>query len=269
MVGIRRQAHRFEAHHLGFLFLAHLPQRGEGAGGAFLRGIELHPDPERLVAEKFRNQPEVNLPLALITRRHHLIGRLHLLDNLPADFREVGAADRVLLETFPQHFVGVALNVLVRVFFPHRTAGDEHFAPENQLLRRRQFCGAPLEQDVNAQSGQAQQGGVERQDAEPFAQPDLPAGDGFHRHHLHLTFLDVAGQRAAGQPQRGQSQQRRDGGQRVGQENLGEPARRAVILDQHRQRHHRREQQHGHDQKEPEAKGRFPGQSDDGKELLH
>ena len=59
-----------------------------------------------------------------------------------------------------------------------------------------------------AAPGQRQQDGVQGQQAQPLAQPDLPAGDGFDGHHLHLAFLDVPGQGAAGEPEGGETEQR-------------------------------------------------------------
>jgi len=55
-----------------------------------------------------------------------------------------------------------------------------------------------------ARTGEAQYSGTrparrlrEQQDAQPFANPDLPAGNRFHRNHLYLPVLDVARQRPA------------------------------------------------------------------------
>jgi hypothetical protein len=77
-----------------------------------------------------------------------------------------------------------------------------------------------LKQGVNAGAGQRQQGGVEGQDAQVIADPNLPAGDRFGGHDLHLAFFDVARQGPARQPQRRKPEQRRDGAERVGQDNL-------------------------------------------------
>src|SRR5208283_451366 len=48
-----------------------------------------------------------------------------------------------------------------------------------------------------------------------------------------------------------------------------EPARRAVVLDQKRQAHHRHEQQRRDDQKQPEPKRGLPSQPGDGENSLH
>ena len=71
---------------------------------------------------------------------------------------------------------------------------------------------------------------------EPFAEPDLPARDRLHRHHLHLVLLDVSRQCSARQPERGKAQQRRNDAERVGQQDLRETARGTIVLDDQRQK---------------------------------
>jgi hypothetical protein len=126
-----------------------------------------------------------------------------------------------------------------------------------------------LQQRKHRPARDRQQRRVQRHQPDPFAQPDLPARHRLHRHHLHLALLDVPRQRPARQPQRRQPEQTGDGAQRVREENLREPARRAVVLDQQRQPDHRRQQQHGDDDEQPEPEGGPPRQPGDGKQALH
>ena len=126
-----------------------------------------------------------------------------------------------------------------------------------------------MHQDINGHTRHRQKQQIQEHDAGPFTGPDFPARDRFHRHHLHLAFLDVARQRAASEPQRGEPQQRGDGAERVGEQNLRESLRRAVVLDDRREPNDRAEQQDDQYLHQPVAEGGFEREFGDGQQALH
>ena len=205
-----------------------------------------------------------------VTRRHDLELGLDLFANLLAHKIAVHRRDLAVLEPFLQ----LPLDFLLKGGLVHhrwfeRAARHQHFAAQAGLRFGRQLAGAPLHQEIDGRAGNSQQEQVQHHDAGPFSQPDFPARNRFHGHHLHLAFLDVARQRTASQPERREAQQRDDGAEGVGQQNLREPARCAVVLDDERQPNHRAQQQYRQYLHQPVTERGFQGQPGDGKEGLH
>src|SRR5665213_872619 len=270
---IRREAHRLQPRHVWRSWIADLPQRGERARRALLRRIELHAQLERLAVEIFFGGAQVNLPGAPVARRHQLQLRLHLLADLPFDLvffrvRQIGHF-RALLQALLQNLFRVRFNFRRVGRRLRRAARHQNLLAQNFLLRRRQLGRAPLQEAINTATGNRQQHRVQRHDAQPFADPDLPARNRFRSDDLNLAFLDVARQRAARKPQRRKSEQRRDRAQRVGQNDLREPARRAVVLDDQRQADDRQNQKRRDDEEQFEPQRGLPRQPGDGENSLH
>ena len=269
MEGVRRQAHDLAMPQRRLARHPDPPPPIKCAGRAPVRGVEFDAQIDRLPVGHPSHGAQVNLPLMHVSRRDNLVLGFDLFQDLPPNLGNIGLEARVLLQAFPEQPVRLRLDFLVEGRRLGRTARHEHLVAQNLLLVGWQPRGTPLQQAIHTAAGQRQQDGIQRHDPQPFAQPDLPAGDRLDGNHLQGAILDVSRQSAARQPKRGKPEQGGDGAQRVGQHDLDEAARRAVILDQERQADHRPKQQDRHDQEEPEPKGGFPGQPGDGKQRLH
>ena len=128
--------------------------------------------------------------------------------------------------------VGIGLDLFYMVLFFGGAAGDEDFFAEDFLLSGGQVSGTPLEEGEHAAARDGEESGIKGKNTEPFAKPDLPAGNGFDGKNLHLAFLDVASEGAAREPESGEAQQGGDGAEGVSEENLGKAASGAVIFDE-------------------------------------
>ena len=222
-------------------------------------GEELHPDEEGPPGESLLGiGPKRDLPAAEHSRRHDLLPGLdHLLDLLADEGWVEGGGGGVLEALFEE-----GLDVLGEIDcgFPGPGAGHQDFVAQFDLLLGREFAGAQLEQAVSHRSRHGQHAQIDGHDADPLAQPDLPAGNGLGRDEEELHFLDVAGQRSTGDPERGEPEQGCDGAEGVGDEDLGETLGRAVMLDGAGQDEHQGDEQTQESDDQAVAEGGLDGQ---------
>ena len=246
-----------------------LPGANIGPGSRGLRHKEFDTQLERVVAQAVVEQARADDPTMRGARRHDLELSLDPLANLFAHEVTVHGRHRAVFESFLQLSFDLRFNRRVVDRRLERAARDQHLVAQLLLRFRRQLPGAPLHQEIHGGAGDRQQQKVHEHDAGPFAQPDFPARDRFHGHHLHLALLDIARQGAARQPERRESKQRGDGAKRVGQQNLREALCRAVVFDDHRQPDDRAEQQHRQNLHEPITERGFQSQLGHGEQALH
>jgi len=263
---IGREALVFGLVKLGFLGDTETPNARESSGGIRngVSGIEFDSQLERTILQGILRRPQVHFPDPRISRRHDLKLSLHLLADLFADLGKIGGGDGVFLEAFLKEPISFIIDVFGYVRLLNGAASDQDFVPQDLLL----VCGQPVcppeQQRVHAAASQGEQNGVERHDAQPFAEPDLPPRNRFHRDDLDLTFLDITREGAASQPERGKAKQTGDSRQSVGDENLSKALGGAVVFDEDGESDHSAEQEDGNDDEEAKAESGFPGKRRNG-----